>query len=179
MVVTVYTDMVGDLFHNGHVALLEACKLRGDVLIVGVCSDELVASYKRKPYMNMQQRATVIAACRYVDGVILDCPCPVTRTFIDEHAIDIVARGDDMNTLESINRWYEVPFTMGILQFVPYTKGVSTTQLIEKIRDTTTSCASSTCDVLPSQLSKASPNEDFGRPNKPFKSACSEHFSRV
>jgi ethanolamine-phosphate cytidylyltransferase/choline-phosphate cytidylyltransferase len=139
MVVTVYTDMVGDLFHNGHVALLEACKQRGDVLIVGVCSDELVASYKRAPFMNMQQRATIIAACRYVDRVILDCPCPVTRAFIDEHAIDIVARGDDMNTPESIHRWYQVPFTMGILLFVPYTKGVSTTDLIEKIRDKTTS----------------------------------------
>ena len=138
MVVTVYTDIVGDLFHNGHVALLEACKQRGDVLIVGVCSDELVASYKRAPFMNMQQCATIIAACRYVDRVILDCPCPITHAFIDEHAIDIVARGDDMNTPESIHRWYDVPFTMRILQFVPYTKGVSTTQLIEKIRDTKT-----------------------------------------
>ncbi len=137
MVVTVYTDMVGDLFHCGHVALLKACKKRGDVLIVGVCSDELVASYKRTPYMTMQQRAAVIEACRHVDRVILDCPCPITREFIETNKIDIVARGDDMNTPESIHMWYEIPFTMGILEFVPYTNGISTTLLIQKIRETT------------------------------------------
>jgi len=133
----VYTDMVGDLFHHGHVALLEACKKRGDVLIVGVCSDELVQSYKRTPCMTLSQRATVIAACRHVDKVVLDCPCPVTRAFIDEHRIDVVVRGDDMQDVESIQRWYRVPFEMGILEFVPYTKGISTTQLIQTIRDQT------------------------------------------
>ncbi len=135
MVVTVYTDMVGDLFHHGHVALLEACKRLGDVLIVGVCSDELVASYKRTPFMTMQQRAAVIGACRYVDRVILACPCPMTHAFIAQHHIDIVARGDDMNTAESIQRWYQVPHSMGILHFVPYTHGISTTHLIKQIRD--------------------------------------------
>ena len=137
MVVTVYTDMVGDLFHNGHVALLEACKGLGDVLIVGVCSDELVSSYKRTPFMNMQQRAAVIGACRYVDRVIHECPCPITHEFIAEHNINIVARGDDMNTPESILQWYHVPFTMGILKFVPYTHGISTTILLNKIREST------------------------------------------
>lgn len=108
----------------------------GDVLLVGVCSDDLVASYKRRPFMSMQQRATVIASCRYVDRVILDCPCPITREFIDAHRIDIVARGDDMNTPEYIERWYDAPFRMGILKFVPYTTGISTTLLAQKIRET-------------------------------------------
>lgn len=43
----VYVDMVGDLFHPGHVALLRAARNFGERLIVGVLSDEVVARYKK------------------------------------------------------------------------------------------------------------------------------------
>ena len=45
----VYVDMVGDLFHYGHVEILRRAKEKGDKLIVGVHSDETVMEYKRKP----------------------------------------------------------------------------------------------------------------------------------
>lgn len=92
----VYVDMVGDLFHPGHVALLRAARAFGDELVVGVLSDETVAAYKRRPIMTLDERVTVIEACRYVDAVIPDSPYRVTREFLDEHSLVLVVHGDDL-----------------------------------------------------------------------------------
>ncbi|MET8689202.1 adenylyltransferase/cytidyltransferase family protein [Streptomyces sp. NPDC004732] len=70
----VYADMVGDLFHPGHVALLRAARDFGERLIVGVLSDEVVATYKRRPIMTLAERVAVIEACRYVDEVLPNAP---------------------------------------------------------------------------------------------------------
>lgn len=72
--VRVYVDMVGDLFHPGHVALLRAARACGDRLIVGVLSDEVVEAYKRRPVMTLAERVAVIESCRYVDEVMPDAP---------------------------------------------------------------------------------------------------------
>lgn len=48
----VYVDMVGDLFHAGHVSLLREARRHGDWLVVGVLSDDTAASYKRRPIMT-------------------------------------------------------------------------------------------------------------------------------
>lgn len=62
----VYVDMVGDLFHAGHVSLLREAPGHGDRLVVGVHSDDTAASYKRRPIMTLDERVAVIEACRYV-----------------------------------------------------------------------------------------------------------------
>ena len=77
-------DMVGDLFHPGHVALLRAARAFGDHLVVGVLSDEVVAAYKRRPIMSLAERAEMIGACRYVDEVLPAAPYRVTTRFPDE-----------------------------------------------------------------------------------------------
>ena len=48
----VYVDMVGDLFHAGHVELLKAAQTHGDWLVVGVLGDETAQAYKRRPIMS-------------------------------------------------------------------------------------------------------------------------------
>jgi len=75
----VYVDMVGDLFHCGHVELLRAARDLGDHPVVGVLSDEAAAAYKRRPVMTLSERVAVIEACRHVDEVIPDSPLRLTH----------------------------------------------------------------------------------------------------
>jgi cytidyltransferase-like protein len=128
----VYVDMVADLFHSGHVAFLRRARRCGDALVVGVHSDEAVASYKRRPIMTMEERIDVVRACRYVDEVLPNAPLTVDREWIEKHAIDVVAHGDDLSeTL--MEQFYRVPLELGIMQILPYTPGVSTSDLIERV----------------------------------------------
>jgi len=67
----IYTVGTFDLLHVGHLALLEHCKTLGEVLAVGVASDEVVHSYKpRTPVIPLEQRITMLKALRCVDIVI-------------------------------------------------------------------------------------------------------------
>lgn len=134
----VYVDMVGDLFHPGHVALLRAAREFGDELVVGVLSDETVAAYKRRPVMTLAERVTVIRACRYVDEVISDAPYRVTTEFLDHHGIALVVHGDDL-TSEGVADVYDEVHEAGLLRFVPRTGDISTTALIERVRARTNS----------------------------------------
>ena len=67
----VYTVGTFDLLHVGHLALLEYCKTLGDKFIVGVASDEVVASYKRNiPVIPLKQRMQMLKALKCVDEVV-------------------------------------------------------------------------------------------------------------
>lgn len=71
VVVIVYTIGTFDLLHVGHIALLEYCKTLGDVVVVGVASDSVVASYKRNvPIIPHEQRMEMLRVLRCVDKVI-------------------------------------------------------------------------------------------------------------
>ena len=129
----VYVDMVGDLFHAGHVELLRAARGLGDHLVVGVLSDGTVAAYKRRPMMTLAERVAVIEACRYVDEVIADAPMVLTQDFLDEHRIDLVVHGDDLDT-EGAATVYRPAVETGRLRLVPRTSGLSTTAIIARVR---------------------------------------------
>ncbi|WP_327351295.1 adenylyltransferase/cytidyltransferase family protein [Streptomyces sp. NBC_01304] len=129
----VYVDMVGDLFHPGHVALLKAARAFGDHLVVGVLSDEVASSYKRRPIMSLAERVTVIEACRYVDAVVPDAPFRVTTEFLDAHGIAVVVHGDDVSP-DGIEAAFGPVAAAGRLRLVRYTAGVSTTDLIRRCR---------------------------------------------
>ncbi|MCB0184236.1 MAG: adenylyltransferase/cytidyltransferase family protein, partial [Caldilineaceae bacterium] len=125
----IYTDVVGDLFHWGHVNLFKQLRGLGDCLIVGVNTDELIESYKRRPILTLDERVQMVSACRYVDEVIAGAPAPISVDFIRKHNIDVVARGDDL-AHESMTYWYQAAIELGIFKTVPYTPGVSTTAII-------------------------------------------------
>ncbi len=129
----VYVDLVGDLFHPGHVALLRAARGLGDHLVVGVLSDESAAAYKRLPIMTLAERVSVVEACRYVDEVIPDAPLRLTQAFLDEHDVALVVHGDDLDA-EGAADVYGPAADAGLLRLVPRTDGVSTTDLIERVR---------------------------------------------
>lgn len=130
----VYVDMVGDLFHAGHVQLLREARRHGDWLVVGVLSDETVASYKRRPIMTLDERVAVIEACRYVDEVIADSPDRVTADFLDEHAITTVVHGDDLS-LEGAASVYGSAVADGRFVHIARTSAISTTSLIQRVLD--------------------------------------------
>lgn len=129
----VYADMVGDLFHYGHVRFLERARKLGDMLVVGVHSDETVRAYKRETVMTMAERIQVIAACQFVDEVIPDAPLVVTQEWIEEHELDLIVHGDDLDD-EQLGTMYGIPRELGILTLVPYANGISTTEIMERVR---------------------------------------------
>lgn len=130
----VYVDMVGDLFHMGHVALLKAAREMGDWLVVGVLSDEVVEAYKRRPIMSLDERTSVIRSCRYVDEVIPGAPDRVTIDFLDSHGIAFIVHGDDI-VLSSTNHVYAEVAAAGRLRLIPRTNSISTTEIIRRVKE--------------------------------------------
>ncbi|MGY8879066.1 MAG: adenylyltransferase/cytidyltransferase family protein [Dehalococcoidia bacterium] len=131
----VYVDMVADLFHYGHMNFLRQASSHGDFLLVGIHADETVESYKRTPILTMKERIASVQGCRYVDEVVPNAPLEITREWIEKHNIDLIMHGDDVSS-ETRNTWYSVPIEMGIYQSVGYTEGISTTELISRIKST-------------------------------------------
>lgn len=128
----VYVDMVADMFHPGHVAFLKKAKEQGDYLIVGLVSDADAASYKREPIMTLAERAIMVKSCCYVDEVIEACPLAITNELIDEKRVDLVVHGDDFNP-EAIKTFYQAAIDRGIFKTVPYTPGISTSEIIKRL----------------------------------------------
>jgi cytidyltransferase-like protein len=132
--IRVYADMVADLFHYGHVAFLKQARALGDYLVVGIHADEVAEANKRTPILSMEERMASVAGCRWVDEVLPNAPWIIDRAWIDEHDINLVVHGDDYSR-EELEHSHKVPGDMGILRTVPYTGGVSTTEIIRRIRE--------------------------------------------
>src|SRR3989344_5707616 len=130
--IRVYADIVGDLFHSGHIEFCKKAKELGDVLIIGVLADDTVESYKRVPILSLEERVSIISACRYVDEVIVAPPLRLTEAWIREHKIDLIVHGDDFNK-NTLQDQYGAALKMGIFRTVPYTQGISTTDIIHRI----------------------------------------------
>lgn len=131
--IRVYADVVGDLFHIGHLNLFRQAKEFGDYLIVGVHSDKSVKSYKRTPVFNERDRYDLIQNCRLVDEVVKDAPLILSKDFIEKNSIDVVVHGDDKSV--HFEEQHKVPLEMGLMKYLKYTEGISTTQIIEKIKN--------------------------------------------
>jgi len=126
----IYVDGAFDLFHEGHINLLKRAASYGKV-IVGIHDDDFVASYKRRPYIPQQTRYEVVRACRYVERVIEGVGM-VTDEMIEDYQIELVIHGNDFNDEQTLFH-YKIAIERGILKYLPYTKGISSTQLIRDI----------------------------------------------
>ncbi len=133
MPVTIYTKIVGDLFHIGHVRFLRNARALGDRLIVQVVPDERVAAYKRAPIMNQQERAEVIAACAYVDEVHLEGPKTITLDFMDGNGFDSYAYGYSSEKEALVKRQDCIELPDHRIRVIPYTPGISTTEIINRV----------------------------------------------
>ena len=126
---------VFDLFHRGHVALLEKSRALGDRLVVIVNGDQLTSSYKRAPIMSEQDRLAVVTSCRYVDEAVISNSYDV-RPHIQSWRVTKIVHGDDWGKasyMEQIRCDAAFLAEHGCeLVFVPYTKGVSTSDIIQR-----------------------------------------------
>ena len=134
----VYVDGVFDLFHYGHAQMLERARALGDELWVGVVTDQDARSYKRSPVLTYAERAAAVRACRHADRVV-EAQLVLDSAFIERHGIHKVVHGDDSNQAD----FFAVPLEMGIMHYLPYTRGISTTDIINRIlrRHVITPCA--------------------------------------
>lgn len=66
---TVYVGMSADIIHTGHLNIIHEANKLGRV-VVGVLTDEAIASYKRLPYLTYEQRSEIVANLKGVDEVI-------------------------------------------------------------------------------------------------------------
>ncbi|MDA7638710.1 adenylyltransferase/cytidyltransferase family protein, partial [Candidatus Pelagibacter sp.] len=64
----VYVGLSADILHKGHINILKIAKKYGDV-IVGLLTDEAIASYKNIPYLNYEKRKIVLENIKYVKKV--------------------------------------------------------------------------------------------------------------
>jgi glycerol-3-phosphate cytidylyltransferase len=118
-----------DVFHVGHLRLLERARALGDTLIVGVSSDALNEQKKgRPPVFPESERLRLIAALRCVDEVFLEESLELKRDYLRRYRADILAMGDDWK-----GRFDEFSDVCRVVYF-ERTPAISTTAVIEKIR---------------------------------------------
>lgn len=128
---------VFDLFHVGHLNLLERCKSMCEHLVVAVCQDDYVTQIKHKqPIYNENDRMRILDALKVVDEVIL---VSIEETedkmlLIKKHPFDVLFSGDDWKGSERYKKTEEQFAELGArIEYLPYTKGVSTSQIKEQI----------------------------------------------
>lgn len=130
----VLTNGCFDILHRGHVHLLRQAKQLGDILIVALNSDPSVKAIKgpSRPVLPQEERIELIAAMEMVDYVVLfDEPDP--SKVISQLRPDVLAKGGDWSK-EKIIGSDIVEHDGGTIAVIPYLKGFSTTEIIERMR---------------------------------------------
>ena len=133
----VYVALSADILHEGHVNILKIANSYGDV-IVGLLTDEAIASYKNIPYLNFRQRSVVLENMKYVNRVIPQ----KTLDYVNNLNLikpDYVVHGDDWKSgvqkktrdrvVKILKKW------SGKLIEPKYTKNISSTLIKSKISE--------------------------------------------
>jgi len=126
-----------DLFHVGHIRYLAGAKALGDILIVGINSDEQVRKLKgeKRPFMPEQERAEIISALKFVDYVTI-FPEPTVTELIRAVRPDFHAKGTDYTT-DSVPEREIVREYGGKVAIVGDPKDHSSTDLIKLVTEIT------------------------------------------
>jgi rfaE bifunctional protein nucleotidyltransferase chain/domain len=132
----VFTNGCFDLLHIGHTRYLEAARALGDLLVVGVNSDASVRSLNKgsgRPVVPQGQRAEVLAALACVDYVVVfDEPDPAA--LLASLQPDVLVKGGDWAPDRIVGR-EAVEARGGTVRTIPLVPGISTTVLVERIRN--------------------------------------------
>lgn len=131
-----YTTGVFDMFHIGHLRILQRAKEQCNYLIVGVSSDEIVQKYKNKiPIVNVIDRMEIISSIKYVDKVVMQEDMDKYKAWEKLH-YDVLFHGDDWKKTEMYNSIESKLGEVGVdVVYLPHTPGISTTILTEIIQE--------------------------------------------
>ena len=131
--IRIYMDGVFDIIHSGHFNAIRQGRKFGDILVVGVNSDADVEKAKGPTLMNVNERAALIYACKWVDEVVIDTPYTPTIKLLDSLNIDYCAHGDDpcINELGE-DAYGEMKKNIRFKLF-RRTEGISTTEIIGRL----------------------------------------------
>jgi rfaE bifunctional protein nucleotidyltransferase chain/domain len=130
----VFTNGCFDLLHPGHIRSLEAARALGDVLIVGINSDESVRALKgeTRPVIPEQERAEILANLECVDAVLI-FPDPTPQKVIAALLPDVLVKGGDWPDDQIVGR-EEVEGAGGRVARIDTVPGYSTSEILNKIR---------------------------------------------
>jgi rfaE bifunctional protein nucleotidyltransferase chain/domain len=130
----VFTNGVFDLLHPGHVDVLLGARRHGDVLVVGVNSDESVRRLKgpERPVRSAPERCYVLAALAMVDAVVVFEEATPLELILELRPNVLVKGGDYSES--SIVGARDVRSWGGTVAIIPLTPGHSTTSTIERLR---------------------------------------------
>ena len=139
--IVVFTNGCFDILHAGHVRYLNAAKALGDVLIVGLNSDESVRRLKGKgrPVNPAADRAEVLAALRAVDHVIVFGEA-TAEELVRQLKPDIYVKGGDYS-LETLPEAKIVHSYGGKTVLIPMVEGRSTTNVIRRLQNEGKGCS--------------------------------------
>lgn len=125
----VYVSGTFDLFHSNHLKMIRYARGLGEILVVGVSTDELVCTYKAPPTIPFEERIAIVEGLKYPDVVIPQHTLEHSET-VSKINMDIFVIGDD---------WlgkYDYLKDLGVKVFYfPYGKGISSSNLKVKIYD--------------------------------------------
>lgn len=134
---TVYCGMSADIIHPGHLNIIHEAQKLGEVT-VGVLTDEAIASYKRLPYLNYEQRSCIVENLKGVSHVIPQATLDYVPN-LEKLKPDFVVHGDDwkngvqqetrQKVIDCIAKWG------GKVVDIPYTPGISSTALNAEIKE--------------------------------------------
>lgn len=118
-----------DVFHIGHLRILERARTLGDYLLVGVSTDQMNFDKKgRYPVYSQEERWQIIAALKCVDEVFWEESMALKRHYLQKYHADVLVMGDDWaGKFDEFGDICEV-------KYLTRTPSISTTAVIEKIR---------------------------------------------
>ena len=132
-----YVALSVDILHKGHINIIKKASKYG-YLIVGLLTDKAIATYRRVPHLNFEDRKTIVENLKFVDRVVVQNSLDHTENLI-KYKPDFVVHGDDwkngplkstrLKVIKVLKKWG------GKLIEPKYTKNISSTKIKKKINE--------------------------------------------
>lgn len=136
----IYTDMVADLLHYGHLQYLQQIydkliKNTNNKLYVGIHNNQDVEVYKRNPVLSMEERIKVLEYFPLIDKIIPDAPVTINEEYINLHQINTLCVPDNRSP-EELELMYKIPIEQGVkIEYFKYCKEMSTSKILKRIKE--------------------------------------------